>query len=154
MPFYRHFVYHPKEAAAKKKIITSKPWMDYTTPCYYDKEPRFLSEMYRRIRAVPARGDQCMGTWFFALYYPWRDPWDAGYEHIKDVSVCILPSRLGPVPTMTWESIREGIQHADLAQMVKERAAKDDKEAQKLVSSGSISHLLRWLENNRAGRKP
>jgi len=154
MPFNRHFVYHPKEAAAKKKIITSKPWMDYTTPCYYDKEPRFLSEMYRRIRAVPARGDLCMGTWFFALYYPWRDPWDTGYEHIKDVSVCILPSRLGPVPTMTWESIREAIQHADLAQMVKESAAKDDKEAQKLVSSGSISHLLRWLEKNRSGRNP
>ncbi len=55
---------------------------------------------------------------------------------------------------MTWESIREAIQHADLAQMVKERAAKDDKEAQKLLSSGSISHLLRSLENSRPGRNP
>ena len=67
----------------------------------------------------------CLGTEFFAFYYPFRDAWDAGYEYIPDVSVMVLPSRHGVVPTPTYEAIREGIQTADLAYMVKERAGED-----------------------------
>lgn len=148
MPYYRHFVYHPNEVAAKTAIITAKPWMDYTTPCYYDKEPRLPAETYDRIRAIPSKPGKCIGTWFFALYYPWRDPWDTAYEHIKDVSVFVLPSRHGPVPTIAYEAVCEGIQHANLAQMVKERVKKDDKETQNLVASGSVEQLIQWLETH------
>ena len=86
------------------------------------------------------------GFAFFALYYPFRDPWDTAYEHIKDVSVVVLPSRNGPVPTMAWEAIREAVEHADLAMMVKERAQPGDEEAKKLIGGGSVAELLGWLE--------
>lgn len=148
MPYTRHFIYHPGEAAAKTKIIISKPWMDYTTPCYGDKEPGMPAQLYGQIRKVPANPGPCMGTWFFALYYPFRDPWDTGNEYLRDVSVFVLPSRNGPVATISWEMMREAIQHADLAQMVKERAKADDKAASGLVANGSVKDLLDWLERH------
>ena len=150
MPYDRHFIYHPNEAAAKTKIITSKPWMDYTTPCYADKEPQTGSQLFNQIRRVPAAQGPCLGTWFFALSYPFRDPWDAGYEHLKDASVFVLPSKHGPVATFAWESVRAGIQAADLATMVKERARPDDEQAQALIRGGSASDLLAWLERAEA----
>jgi hypothetical protein len=42
--------------------------------------------------------------------------------------------------------MREAIQHADLAQMVKERAAPDDAGARNLVANGSVNALIEWLE--------
>jgi hypothetical protein len=146
MPYTRHFVYHPNEAAAKTALITAKPWMEYTTPCYGDKEPGMPGQLYGQIRKVPANPGPCIGTWFFALYYPFRDPWDAENEHLKDASVFVLPSRSGPVATIGWERMRDAIHHADLAQLVKERAAADDKDARALVAGGSVGSLLEWLE--------
>jgi len=103
---------------------------------------------------VPAQPGNCVGTAFFAFYYPFRDPWDTAYEHIKDAAVTVLPSRHGPVPTRTWEAIREGIQHANLAVMVRERIGADtidaieDEAVQKLVSEGSFEDLINWLEEH------
>jgi len=147
-PYTHHRYYHPKEAAAKKAIFTAEPWLWYTTPCYQDKSPGIAAGTYSEIRSVPAQPGKCIGFTFFAFYYPFRDPWDAAYEHIGDVSVFVLPSRHGPVPTMAWEAIREAVEHADLARMVKERAKPDDKDAQALVGSGSVEALLAWLEKN------
>jgi len=146
MPYTHHRYYHPNEAAAKRAIFTPKPWMWYTTPCYQDKTPGIAGGTYNEIRSVPAQEGKCIGFMFFAFYYPFRDPWDTAYEHIGDVSVFVLPSRHGPVATMAWEAIREAVQHADLARMVKERAAADDKAAQELVANGSVEQLLEWLE--------
>jgi hypothetical protein len=122
--------------------------MWYTTPCYQDKTPGIAGGMYGEIRSVPAQEGKCIGFMFFAFYYPFRDPWDTAYEHIGDVSVFVLPSRHGPVATMAWEAIREAVQHADLASMVKERAAADDKAAQELVANGSVEQLIEWLEKH------
>ena len=151
MPYDRHFIYHPNEAAAKTRIITAKPWMDYTTPCYGDKEPQTPAQVFAQIRRVPAAPGRCLGTWFFAVYYPFRDPWDAGYEHLRDVSVFVLPGKHGPVATFAWESVRAAIQAADLATMVKERARPDDEQARALVRDGSAGDLLAWLERAAAG---
>lgn len=148
MPYDRHFYYHPNEAAAKTAIITSKPWMDYTTPCYEDKEAKTAEALYGQIRRVPAARGNCLGTWFFALYYPFRDPWDTANEYLRDTSVFVLPSDHGPVATFSWEKVRLAIQTADLAMMVKERAASDDAEAQSLIGNGSMGQLLVWLENH------
>jgi hypothetical protein len=146
MPYSRQFIYHPSEAAAKTALITAKPWMEYTTPCYGDKDPSMPAQLYAQIRKIPANPGTCLGTWFFAFYYPFRDPWDTGNEYLRDVSVFVLPSRSGPVPTIAWEKMREAIQHADLAQMVKERAAPDDAGARNLVANGSVNALIEWLE--------
>jgi hypothetical protein len=148
MPYYRHFFYHPNEAAAKTRIITAKPWMEYTTPCYGDKDPSMPSQLYSQIRKVPANPGTCLGTWFFALYYPFRDPWDTGNEYLNDVSVFVIPSRLGPVSTISWEMMREAIQHADLAQLAKERAPIGDKESLGLIANGSVKALIEWLESH------
>ncbi|MEI7436808.1 MAG: hypothetical protein WCL16_08395 [bacterium] len=146
MPYERHFIYHPNEAAAKTQIITSKPWMDYSTPCYGDKEPQSGPTLFNQIRRVPGARGQCLGTWFFALYYPFRDPWDTGNEFLRDTSVFVLPSAHGPVSTFAWEMVRSGIQTADLALMVKERAAAGDEQAQALIRTGAMRDLLIWLE--------
>jgi len=61
----------------------------------------------------------------------------------------VLPSRNGPVATIGWEMMRGAVQHADLAQMVKERAAATDKDAQSLVAGGSVEALIQWLEAHR-----
>ena len=125
-----------------------KPWMWYTTPCYQDKSPGIAAEMYDQIRSVLSQPGDCRGTAFFAPYYPWRDPWDTAYEHIKDVSVFVLPSRHGPVATPAWESIREAVQHANLAKMVRERAKPGDSQAQSLWETGSVEAILEWLRTH------
>jgi hypothetical protein len=146
MPYDRHFYYPPDQAAAKTAIITAKPWMDYTTPCYGDKEPKTGMEIFNQIRRVPGAQGQCLGTWFFALYYPFRDPWDTANEFRRDASVFVLPSAHGPVATFGWETVRSAIQTTDLARMVKERAAPEDATAQALIRTASMSALLDWLE--------
>lgn len=84
------------------------------------------------------------GTSFFAYNYPFRDHWDTAYEWLPDAGVSVLPSRNGPVSTRNWEAVREGIQHANLAQMVKENlATSPDKSA--LIASGLVPQLLTWL---------
>ncbi len=145
VPYELHTRY-PADFQKKVDIFSAKPWMWYTTPCYRDKVLGLATELFNQIRKVPTMPGLCRGTAFFALYYPFRDPWDAGYEHLRDVSVMILPSRHGPVATPAFEGIREGIQAANLATMVKERAAATDEEAQTLIKSGSPEELIRWLE--------
>jgi hypothetical protein len=137
----------------KWALYKAKPWMWYTTPCLWDKSPALPSQMFAQIRQVPSQTGLCRGTAFFALYYPFRDPWDTAYEHIPDASVMgALPSRHGPVPTRTWEAIEEGSQEANLAMLVRERAGakvfEDLKEdaVKKLVTEGTSEDLIRWLE--------
>ena len=95
---------------------------------------------------VPSQPGQCLGTSFFALYYPFRDPWDLGYEYLPDQSVMMLPSRHGPVSMPAFEGIREGIQATNLATMIRERAAADDLDAQRLIRNGTPAELILWLE--------
>jgi len=145
---------------AKWAIYGSKPWMWYSTPCYWDKSPKVIVDTYGEIRSIPARPGRCVGTAFFALEYPWRDPWDTAYEHIPDASTMgSVQSRHGPVPTRTWEAIREAIEHANLAMLVRERlgvATFDeviDPALCKLVTDGSREELILWLEQHPAERK-
>ena len=64
-------------------------------------------------------------------------------------------SRHGPVATRTWEAIREGIECADLAMLVRERSGAkrfddvSDPALKKLISEGSREDLILWLENNK-----
>lgn len=132
----------------KIDIYSKKPWMWYTTPCYGDKSPGIANGLYSQIRQIPAMPGNCVGTAFFAFYYPFRDPWDTAYEHIGDVSVMMLPSRQGAVLMPATEGIRAGAQAANLAVMVKERAAATDQAAQKLIKEGSAAELIAWLEKH------
>ncbi len=140
-PYRLHLSYGPSG-----RDYLKKPWIWYETSCYQDKSPGMASEIYGQIRSVLSQPADCRGTAFFAPYYPWRDPWDTAYEHIKDVSVFVLPSRHGPVPTPSWEAILEAVQHANLARMVRERARPDDVKARALWENGSLDDLLAWLE--------
>lgn len=148
LPYRVHLVYPPAEKDAKRALFTAKPWLWYETPCLWDKSPALPRQLYDQIRAVPAQPGPCLGTAFFALYYPFRDPWDTAYEHIPDAAALVLPSRHGPVATRAWEAVREGSQHANLARMVRERAGKPpyDPELQKRIESGSVEDLLAWLD--------
>jgi len=143
----------------KWAIYKAKPWMWYTTPCLWDKSPDLPNGIYAQIRQVPSQTGQCVGTAFFALNYPWRDQWDTAYEHIPDASTMgAVQSRHGPVPTRTWEAIREAIQHADLAMLVRERLGVKtfeeitDPDLQRLVAEGTSEELIRWLEQHPAPR--
>jgi hypothetical protein len=44
--------------------------------------------------------------------------------------------------------MREAIQHADLAQLAKERAPIGDKESRGLIANGSVKALIEWLESH------
>lgn len=141
----------------KWALYKAKPWMWYTTPCLWDKNPNLPRRMYAQIRQVPGQTGKCVGTAFFALNYPWRDPWDTAYEHIPDASTMgAVISRHGPVPTRTWEAIREAIQHADLAMLVRERLGVKayeeitDPTLRDLVAGGTRGELIRWLEKHPA----
>jgi hypothetical protein len=57
----------------------------------------------------------------------------------------VLQSRHGPVATPAWESIREAVQHANLARMVRERACPQDTATQSLWETGSVEALHDWL---------
>ncbi len=152
LPYTIHRSYPPAQAAAKRAIFTVKPWMWYTTPCLWDKSPALPGQLYDQIRSVPAQPGRCVGTAFFAFYYPFRDPWDTAYEHIADVAVTVLPSRHGPIATRVWEAIGEAAVHANLAVMIREKAGAattdelEDPELKRLVSEGTVEELLGWLE--------
>ncbi len=133
----------------KQSIYRPKPWLWYTTPCLWDKTAREPG-----IRSVPAQPGQCIGVAFFALNYPWRDPWDTAYEHIPDASTMgAVSSRHGPVATIVWEQIREASQTANLAMLVRERLGATtfdevtDPALQTLIRDGSDAELIRWLES-------
>ncbi len=137
----------------KWAIYKAKPWMWYTTPCLWDKSPGLPQGIAAQIRQVPGQTGQCVGTAFFALNYPWRDQWDTANEHIPDASTMgAVKSRHGPVPTRTWEAIREAIATADLAMLVRERAGVarfedlTDEETKRLVTQGTYEELIGWLE--------
>ncbi|GDY07383.1 hypothetical protein LBMAG52_08690 [Planctomycetia bacterium] len=147
-PYKLHLTYGPSG-----RDYLKKPWIWYTTPCYQDKTPGIAAEMYDQIRSVLRQPADCRGTALFAPYYPWRDPWDTAYEHIKDVSVFVLPSRHGPVATPAWEAIREAVQHANLARMVRERAKPDDPAAKSLWETGSVEQLRDWLLSHPQARQ-
>ncbi|MEI7437844.1 MAG: hypothetical protein WCL16_13650, partial [bacterium] len=140
-PYALHLSYGPSG-----RDYLKKPWIWYTTPCYGDKAPGMASEIYEQVRSVLRQPGDCRGTAFFAPYYPGRDPWDTAYEHIRDNSVFVLYSRHGPVATPTWEALREAVQHANLARMVRERAAPNDVQAKALWENGSVEAILAWLE--------
>jgi hypothetical protein len=155
LPYRVHLVYPPAEKDAKRAIFTAKPWLWYETPCLWDKSPALPRQLYDQIRAAPGQPGPCLGTAFFAFYYPFRDPWDTAYEHLPDAGVTVLPSRHGPVATRTWEAIREGTQHANLARMVRERlgTAVVEPAVQALIEAGSVEELLAWLGAQSRGTK-
>jgi len=124
-------------------IFSAKPWLWYSTPCLWDKSPGYPAGIYSQLRAAPAQTGQIQGSAFFAFNYPFRDWWDTAYETLPDAQVTVLPARHGPVSTRGWEAIRESIQHANLAQMVKERNGPTD-----LIANGSVAQILTWLEGN------
>ncbi|MEI6635944.1 MAG: hypothetical protein WCO99_05215 [Planctomycetota bacterium] len=143
-PYALHLAFGPSGRA-----YLEKPWIWYTTPCYGDKTPGMSSQIYEQVRSVLRQPADCLGTAFFAPYYPWRDPWDTAYEHIPDVSVFVLPSRHGPVATPTWEALLEAVQHANLARMVREQAKPDDAAAKSLWEYGDSEAILTWLSRGR-----
>lgn len=147
LPYSHHRYYPPGEAEAKRAIFTAKPWLWYTTPDLWDKNPDYPGSIYNQIRSVPQQPGKILGTAFFAFYYPWRDAWDTAHEQVPDVGVTVLPSRHGPVSTRAWEAIGEGIKDANLAQTVKERAAPGDSEAARLVEKGSVEEMVNWPGN-------
>lgn len=142
-PYEMHLTFEPSG-----KDYLKKPWIWYTTPCYQDKSSTISVRLYEQVRSVVGKPGDCRGTALFAPYYPWRDPWDTAYEHISDVSVMVLPSRHGPVATPAWEALLLGVQHANLARMVRERAGDNDPEARALWEKGSPEDLLDWLEKH------
>jgi hypothetical protein len=144
-PYALHLSYGPSG-----RDYLKKPWIWYTTPCYNDKEPGMAAALYEQVRSILRQPGDCRGTAFFAPYYPWRDPWDTAYEHIRDVAVFVLSSRHGPVATPSWEALRESVQHANLARMIRERAIPDDKQARSLWENGTVEEILAWLEKNPA----
>jgi len=125
-------------------IFSAKPYLWYTTPCYWDKSPTYPTDLYAQFRSVPSKTGQIKGSAFFAFNYPFRDHWDTAYEAIADASVTVLPSRYGPVSARSYEALREGIQHGNLAQMVKEAPGGAGETT--LINSGSVASLLSWLE--------
>ncbi|NLL83094.1 MAG: hypothetical protein GX230_02475 [Lentisphaerae bacterium] len=143
-PYQLHLTYGPSG-----RDYLKKPWIWYATSCYQDKSPGMAKEIYGQIRSVLSKPADCRGTAFFAPYYPWRDPWDTAHEHIKDVSVFVLPSRHGPVATPAWEATLEAVHHANLARMVREQAKEGDDEAKKVWESGGIERVVEWLEQRR-----
>jgi hypothetical protein len=144
LPYTHHRVYPPSTAQAKKDIFTSRPWLWYTTPDLYDKKPSWPNEIYSQIREVPVQRGLVQGTAFFAFYYPFRDSWDTAHEFLSDAGVVVLPSRHGPVATRGWEAIREGIQDADLARVVKVNLgpAMNVEDQNKLLQYGTTEELL------------
>jgi hypothetical protein len=142
-PYQMHLTFGPSG-----KDYLKKPWIWYTTPCYQDKSPGVSAQLYQQVRSVVGQPGDCRGTALFAPYYPWRDPWDTAYEHIRDVAVMVLPSRHGPVATPAWEALLLGVQHANLARMVRERAGEADPAARELWEKGSPEDMLDWLDKH------
>ncbi len=150
LPYTKHVFSPYYDNPAKRALYHPKPWMWYTTPCLWDKTARDPG-----IRQVPSQPGNCVGVAFFALNYPWRDQWDTGYEHISDASTMgAVISRHGPVATIVWEQIREVLQTANLAMMVRERLGVrtfnevTDTDMQRLIREGTSAELIRWLETH------
>ena len=133
---------------AKMAIITSKPWMWYTTPDLWDKSPGNPGGMYGLARWIPAQPTNCIGAAFFAFNYMWRDHWDTGYEVVVDEAETVLPSRNGPVPTRVWDAIREGTQDAKLGFLVKQKLGGVlNTTEQSFVANSKTEELISWLEH-------
>ncbi|HJN14692.1 MAG TPA: hypothetical protein QGH10_04350 [Armatimonadota bacterium] len=154
LPYILHLSQH-WGGPEKWAIYKAKPWMWYTTPCLWDKNPDLPNSIAAQIRQVPGQTGLCVGTAFFALNYPWRDQWDTAYEHIRDASTMgAVISRHGPVPTRTWEAIREAIQTADMAMLVREKVGADrfedvtDPALQELIAEGTADELIGWLQQH------
>ena len=145
--FWAPYVGHLGKAD-RREIFEAKPWVYYHTPDMWDRDPSIAEFIYGHLRESPAETGMIRGAFYFALNYPWRDAWDIGYEQIADQGVMILPTRHGPVSTRGWEASREGVQHANLAQMVKENPAAGAQQ-QNLIGFGSVTELILWLEENR-----
>ena len=147
-PYSKHVFSPFYDNPAKWRIYQPKPWLWYTAPCLSDKTARDPG-----IRLVPSQPGDCIGVAFFALYYPWRDPWDAAYEQVPDASsMGAVASRHGPVACIVWEQMQEAAQTANLAMMVRERLgvrtfeSVTAPEMQRLIREGSGEDLIRWLE--------
>jgi hypothetical protein len=139
-PYVKHFNY-PKRVA----IFSAKPYLFYTVNSGRELSAALPGRIYRQVRSVPARPGNCLGTGVYTAKRFMRDPWDTAYQVMPaDEGVFMYPSRHGAVPTRTWEAARDAAQHANLAVMLKEKAAAmgmserfDD-----LVANGSVLQLL------------
>jgi hypothetical protein len=137
------------EGEKKRAIFMRKPWLWYTTPAYWDKEPDYPSKLRQQISSIPSQGANCLGTAFFAYYYPFRDAWDTAYEHTRDASIHVLPSRHGPVATVSQEAMSEGVVLANLGQQLREKTGKElDEAAIQALGKGNYEALFQMLRSH------
>ena len=146
IPFREHLKWEPRT-----EIFTKKPYMWYNEIVKAYRTSNIPEDMYDWIRSIPSKEGEIKGFAFYAFNAPGRDHWDIPYPSSgSDHAIIVLPSRYGPVPTRTWEAIREAIQHANLAQMVKEHPDAQplelDETIKKLIRDGSTQDLIEWLE--------
>ena len=139
-PYVKHLRF-PKRVA----IFSVKPYLFYTIHSGDESSVGMPESVYEQIRGVPARPGNCIGTRIYTIKAAIRDAWDTAYQVLpSDEGVFMYPSRYGPVPTRGWEAIRDAGQHANLARMLKEKAAElglADRYAD-LVAEGSLEQLI------------
>ena len=142
-PNVKHFKY-PQRVA----IFSVKPYLWYQVYSGSELSAALPSRVYRQIRSVPSRPGNCIGTGLYTVNVARRDPWDTAYQQMpQDEGVFMYPSRNGPIPSRAWEAIRDGTEHADLATMLKEKAANlglGDRYAE-LVAEGTVEQLVKAL---------
>lgn len=132
-------------------VFAAKPYLFYTIHCGGGSRPNSVPQtIYHEIRSVPARPGNCLGMGIYTVRrWESNNPWDTAYSWLPyDEGVFMYPSRRGPVPSRTWEAIRDASQHANLAKMLKEKASElglADHYA-KLVAQGSVEQLVKELE--------
>lgn len=143
-PYVKHFNY-PERVA----IFSVKPYLWYEVYSGSELSTSLPSRVYAQIHSVPGRPGNCIGTGLYSVKAIRRDPWDTAYQQMpQDEGVFMYPSRHGPIPSRAWEAIRDAIQHANLATMLKEKAAElelSDPYAN-LIVGGDIADLTVTLE--------
>ena len=134
-PYEGHFRF-PKRVA----IFSAKPYLWYSI--HTSLSGGTPASVYEQLRSVPARPGNCLGMGIYGVKVVKRDPWDTAYQ--SEYGVFMYPARHGPVPTRGWEAIRDAGQHANLAVMLKERAAAAgvSERFADLVANGSVPQLL------------
>ena len=139
-PYEGHFRF-PKRVA----IFSAKPYLWYSVHSGDELSSGMPASVYDQLRSVPARPGKCLGTGIYGVNVVKRDAWDTAYQmYPGDEGVFMYPGRHGPVPTRGWEAIRDAGQHANLAVMLKEKAAAAGVSARfaDLAAHGSVQQLL------------
>ena len=131
------------------EFFSAKPYMWYTVHSEDELSATLPKSVYTQISSVPAKPGDCIGTKVYTFRRTERFPWDTAYQILPPhEGVFMYPTRHGPVPTRAWEAVRDASQHANLAMMLKEKAADlglADHYAH-LVATGTIEQLIKTLE--------